>query len=67
LSYLQQRDVRYLIIHSQPDPRRYVEVANPLGLRHEVQLLKVDRTTTEEVALCLVASAPLRGRARATR
>jgi hypothetical protein len=54
LSYLQERNVRYLILHSQPDLLRYLAVAIALGDRHEVDLLRVDRTTTEEIAVYLV-------------
>jgi hypothetical protein len=54
LSYLQDRGVRYLILHSNPDPVRYVDVAMELGDRHEVELLYVDRTLKEEIAVYAV-------------
>ncbi len=58
LQALQRHQVRYLILHSEPDPAGYVDVAKALSNRPEVRFVFADRTLREEHAVYYVVPLP---------
>ena len=58
LQALQRHQVRYLILHSEPDPAGYVDVVNALSNRPEVRFAFYERTVREEHAVYNVVPLP---------
>ena len=51
IAYLRRLAVRYVILHSDFDPRRYVDARNALGEQTELQLVLVERQGADEIAV----------------
>jgi hypothetical protein len=51
IAYLRRLAVRYVILHSDFDPRRYVDARNALGDQSELQLVLVERQGADEIAV----------------
>jgi hypothetical protein len=49
-----ERGVRYLLLHSQPDERRYIDVVQQLTTEPRVSFQFADNTGTEEISVYLV-------------
>lgn len=53
-----ERGVRYLILHSEPDERRYIETVQRLATEPRVSFQFADNTGTEEISIYLVENTP---------
>jgi hypothetical protein len=56
VAYLRRLSVAYIVLHSEYDPPRYVDVRRALENRADVELLSTERQDSHEVALYVIRS-----------
>jgi hypothetical protein len=55
--YLQDRGVRYVLVHSQPDPERYIDVVGQIASQPALQFQFAENLGDEEIAVYLLRPA----------